>query len=309
MVSRRDALKTFGLLAGAPLLQGFAAAAPQQAQFSFCLNVSTIRGQQAGFLRELEIAAQAGYSGVEIWTAPLSEWIRQGGSPRELSNRISDLGLKVENAIGFAEWIVEDDQQRQAGIELLKREMAMLAQIGCTRIAAPPAGASQTPGLNLMKAAERYHTILELGQTFGVVPQLEFWGASANLSNLGEALLVAAQANHPAARILPDIYHLYRGGSGYDGLKLVSGSAIEVFHFNDFPGNIDRQQLTDSDRIFPGDGVAPIREVIRTLAQKGSPVVFSLELFNRGYWQRDAAEVARTGLEKMKKLVSQALEN
>jgi hypothetical protein len=33
----------------------------------------------------------------------------------------------------------------------------------------------------------------------------------------------------------------------------------------------------------------------------------SLELFNRQYWQQDAFEVAKTGLEKMKKVVLEAI--
>ena len=41
---------------------------------------------------------------------------------------------------------------------------------------APPAGATRKPGLDLMKAAERYRALLELGDEMGVVPQIETWG-------------------------------------------------------------------------------------------------------------------------------------
>ena len=111
-----------------------------------------------------------------------------------------------------------------------------MAALGCHRIAAPPAGVEKDKPLDFQKAGARYREILSLGRKYKVMPQLEFWGASGTLYNLGQALAIAAAANDPDARILPDVYHLFRGGSGFDGLKLVNGKVIEVIHMNDYPG-------------------------------------------------------------------------
>jgi len=74
----------------------------------------------------------------------------------------------------------------------------MLAQLGGLHIAAPPAGVNK-PGvkLDLDRAAERYRALLETGRQIGVIPQLEIWGASANLSRVSEAAFVAAQSAIP----------------------------------------------------------------------------------------------------------------
>lgn len=305
MVSRRNILKSLGLLATGTALSSAMAltSAPTKHKISYCLNVSTIRGKNIGFLKEFEITAKAGYSGIEIWIDPLQKFIESGGIAKDLAKKTKDLGLTIENAIGFAPWIVDDEPTRARGIEQLKREMGLLAEAGCHRIAAPPMGAHQQPGLNLDRAAERYRHILEIGRNEGVVPHLEFWGASANLHNLAQALYVAAVANHPDARILSDVYHMYRGGSGWESLKLVAPGIIEVFHFNDYPDSLTREKLNDSDRVYPGDGIAPLQKIIKEMMKKDAPVVFSLELFNKGYWEKDALEVAQTGLEKMKQAV------
>jgi len=137
------------------------------------------------------------------------------------------------------------------------------------------------------------------------IPQLEFWGASGTLYNLGQALAIAAAANDPDARILPDVYHLFRGGSGFEGLKLVNGKAIEVIHINDYPGNKPVHEQTDSDRVYPGDGVAPLKQILTDLKSMGGVKVLSLELFNKSYWSQDALTVAKTGLQKMKALVDE----
>ncbi|MEM6841043.1 MAG: sugar phosphate isomerase/epimerase family protein [Bacteroidota bacterium] len=275
--------------------------------FLYCLNVSTLRGQELGVVKELEVAAEAGFDAVEVWINGLQAYLDSGDSLPDLRKRIDDLGITVASAIGFAQWIVDDDSVRQQAVEQLKREMDMLAQIGCARIAAPPMGATKEPGLDLMKAAERYRTILELGDSLGVIPQLEVWGFSANLHRLGQTMFVAVESQHPKARILPDIYHLYKGGSEFNGLKLLSGSAIEIFHINDYPAQPSRDQMDDSYRVYPGDGVAPVTEVLQDLRKTGPDKILSLELFNKDYWQQDALTVATTGLRKMKDSVAEAL--
>ncbi len=311
-LSRRRLLTGLGALAGAAMLPDRLLAgdrieeAPRPAAdkaFSYCLNTSTIMGQKLGLVREIEVASEAGYDGIEIWINSLNQYVEEGGSLRDLKKRIDDLGIRVEDAIGFAQWIVDDNDTRTRALEQAKREMDLLAQIGCRRLAAPPAGATNFAGLDLMRAAERYRALLELGEQMGVIPQLEVWGFSQNLHRLSQVLFVAAEAGHPGARILPDVYHLFKGGSDFDGLKLISGATIEIFHMNDYPAEPAREAMQDKDRVYPGDGVAPVADILRDLRHPDHPTVLSLELFNRDYWQQDALEVAKTGLAKMKAAV------
>lgn len=308
MISRRETLKGLALLSGAALLKGgkaFGNTVAPVSNFSYCLNTSTISGQKTGFLKEFEITAKAGYNGIEIWVRDLEKYVQEGGSLKDLKKHSDDLGLIIENAIGFAQWAVDDEVTRKAGMEQMKREMEMLAQIGCKRIAAPPAGATSPPLLDLFELAKRYREVLELGDQTGVLPQLEIWGPSANLYHISQALFVASATGHPKACILPDVYHMFRGGSPYESLKLMSGSSIEMFHFNDFIDAIPREQQKDSDRVYPGDGAAPFNQIIKYLKDSGGKKVLSLELFHPGYWKNDALEVAKTGLMKMKEVVAE----
>jgi sugar phosphate isomerase/epimerase len=155
--------------------------------------------------------------------------------------------------------------------------------------------------LDLLRAGERYKQLLDLGRKTGVMPQLEFWGAYPAFFHLSQALAVAAAADDPDAKILADVYHLFRGGSGFEGLKLVDGNAISIFHLNDFSGSIPRTEQQDKDRVFPGDGAAPLQDLANTLRAKGGQIILSLELFNPEYYAMDADFVAKTGLEKMKR--------
>ena len=279
----------------------------KNAPFGFCFNTSTIRGQKLPIEEQIEIVAEAGYQGIEPWMGDLAKYHQQGKSLPDLKKRIADLGLSVESAIGFAPWIVDDDARRAEGLEQAKRDMALLRQIGGKRIAAPPVGATEQTDLDLFKAAERYRVLLELGDQMGVVPQVEVWGFSKTLSRLGETIFVAAESGHPKACLLPDVYHIYKGGSDFNGLKLLAGSAFHVFHINDYPADPPRGKIGDADRVYPGDGVAPLDSILKGLFDNGFRGMLSLELFNRDYWKQDPLMVAKNGLAKMQAAVRKSL--
>jgi sugar phosphate isomerase/epimerase len=230
--------------------------------------------------------------------------VQSGGNLNDIKKRLDDAGLEVASAIGFANWIVDDQDQRRAGLEQARRDMDRVRSIGGTRIAAPPAGATDQTDLDLFKAAERYRALLEVGNEIGVLPQLELWGFSKTLSRLGELAFVATEAAHPNASMLPDVYHIYKGGSDFEGLRFINGRAIHVFHMNDYPADPPRETINDSHRVFPGLGVAPLKEIVRTLSETGFRGVFSLELFNREYWAMDALDVAKRGLAAMQEAAS-----
>lgn len=277
--------------------------------FGYCLNTSTISGANLGIVQEIQIAAKSGYEAIEPWMRDLDAYVKTGGALSDLRKRIADAGLLVAGAIGFTEWIVDDDDRRAKGLEATKRDMDIVAQIGGTHIAAPPAGVQDAAAsaLNLAKAAERYATLLDLGRQTGVVPMVELWGFSKNLSRLGEVVYVATESRCVDAVMLLDIYHIYKGGSGYAGLRQLNGAAMQVLHVNDFPANPPRETITDAHRIYPGDGVAPLREIFRELRDSGFRGMLSLELFNRDYWKQSPAKVAQIGLDKTREAVRRAL--
>jgi 2-keto-myo-inositol isomerase len=308
-LSRREALTSAGLLVGAAVLgerPGLAAepagslAQLTAATFKFCLNTATLRGQKLGIVKEAEIAAKAGYDAIEPWIEALQAYVQGGGSLKDLGKQIKDSGLTVEDAIGFPQWLADDEAKRAKGVEQAKREMDMVAQIGGRRLAAPPVGATDLPKLSVAQAAERYRVLLEAGAQIGVVPQLELWGFSKNLGRLSECVAVAMETCHPNACVLIDVFHLYKGGSDFRGIRLLGPEAIQMLHMNDYPNDPPREKIDDSYRAYPGDGVAPLSDLVQTLRRTGGQKVLSLELFNRKYWSEDPLEVARTGLAKVK---------
>jgi len=315
-LSRREMIARSGACLGAAVAvsadtASTATAAPEEENpaepFGYCLNTATLMGHKLTIEREVEIAAEAGYRGIEPWMRNLRRYVEEGGKLADLKKKIADAGLSVESAMGFPRWIVDDDAQRAEGMEEMKRDMDMLAQIGGLRVAAPPAGAHSATGMDLRVIGERYRAVLELGREIGVVPQLEIWGSAKTMGRLSEAVFVAAEAAHPDACLLLDAYHLYKSGGGFEGLRMVNGRAMHVFHINDYPDDPPRETISDSHRVFPGDGVCPYKQLLGIMHAAGFRGMLSLELFNRDYWKQDPLTVAKTGLEKTRAAVRRAM--
>lgn len=132
-MKRRNAILTMGAI-------GASAAIPNNLQanvlvkkrpaFTYCLNTSTISGQKLGIIKYIDIAAKAGYDGIELWTNDIKEYLKNGNKLSDLAKIIDSSGLKVENAIGFATWMVSDNEKRRLGLIQLEEEMNWLAALG-----------------------------------------------------------------------------------------------------------------------------------------------------------------------------------
>ena len=277
----------------------------------FCLNLGSLRHYNLDLIQELEVARDAGFHSVEIWFDRLAGYARADNGRgfsleklRELKKFLDGEGLRVEGAIGFATWIVDDAARRIAGLEELKSQAEALAVLDAPYLAAPASGADhRIEGHE--KIAERYRAIIELCEPFGVTPLLELWGMSSTLGKLSDCLAICAATGREEAALLLDVYHLYRGGNSFAALSLIAGSALPILHMNDYPSKPERERLTDADRVFPGDGVAPWRAIMSTLAKNGFSGALSYEVCNRDYRDKyTAVEQSRISLDKMRSVLN-----
>jgi len=283
-------------------------AATAKPAIAISLNTSTLRGFKLAITETIDIAARAGYAGIEPWPNELDDYVKAGGDLGDLRKLLDDKGLAVTGAIAFFQWIVDDPAARAQGLEEAKRLLERLTTIGATHVAAPPSGPREAvESVDLLAAAERYHDLLVVSEEFPVIPAVEVWGfRERTLKRLGQAVMVALEAKHPRACVLPDVYHLYKGGSGLDAIALLSGKLLGGFHLNDYPAAPPRAEIQDRHRVHCGDGVAPLEKLFRDLRQIGYRGAMSIELFNPEYWKQDPFEVAKTSLEKTRRVIDKA---
>lgn len=316
-LSRRDILASAAAAlaaAGSPVIATDAqtprpAAArtrPANEPFGYCLNTSTIRGNNLDFPAVIAAAAKAGFHAIEPWIMEIDRYTTSGGSLKDAGKRIADAGLTVENAIAFNAFLDDDDTRRAASMEKLKADMDKVAQIGGKRIAVPP-GNSRAAAVSLDNAARYYREALEMGEKMGVQPLLELWGTHPVLGPLSHGIYVTVAAGRADASLLLDVFHLYKSGTAFTALKQLNGASLHVMHLNDYPQAADSSTLNDGNRIYPGDGVAPLQQIFRDLRDNGFRGYFSLELFNKEYWAKSAEENLKTAMDKIRATVRTAM--
>jgi len=275
-----------------------------QRSAKFSMNASTLRGYNLTLLDQVKAVVNSGFAGYEPWMKDIRA-AKDSGTLKDACRLAQDGGVSFVNGIAFGQWVNPDPAVRTAGMEETKRDMALLAEMGCPCIAASMFGV-QKPGSPVVPKediAERYAAVLDLGKKMGVRPLLEYWGHSVNLSRLEDALDVLKMLNRPDAAILADVYHTYRGGGSFETYRRLSAAMLPVLHVNDYPAQPSRERLVDADRVWPGDGFAPWKDIFGHLAAAGASPWLSIEVFNPSYWKTSPSDTLGAGRMKLETVV------
>lgn len=318
LISRRKMLRNSGLaLLGAATGFGFSrektarrvSGREHDLPFRISMNTSTLQAYELPADEQIQMVADTGFDGIEMWVRDIRSYIDAGGTAEELGDMLSSNSLLLENMIGFSEWMSDDAGTRKEAHEILRSDMEMINEMGGKYIAAPVQGIDSIDRSKFDDYAERYRAILELGDETGVIPILEVWGTGA-LHKVSDCAHIAIASGHPDATMLFDFYHVYRGGNDWDTIELVNGSKLPVMHMNDYPADPPRDELTDADRVFPGEGICPFDEIIPKLYNAGFRGGFSVELFNRDYWaSMDAETILKESYERTYNILTKTVES
>jgi sugar phosphate isomerase/epimerase len=274
--------------------------APKLSPWPLCLNGSTIR--PTPLKDKVRVAAEAGFNAIELWVDDLDKFEAEGGDLKALGAEIRDRGLFVPNVIGLWDSMSHDDEAWKKSLEATRKRMRLSAAVGSKHVAAIPA--PDRADFDLKIGAARYRELLKIGrEEFNIIVACEFVGFMKGVHRLGQGTAIALDADDPDACLVADTFHLYRGGSGFEGIGHLAGNFIAVFHWNDVPADPPSEQLGDEHRIYPGDGILPLKRALKLLKQIDYRGPLSLEMFNREHWKQDPKVVAETGLKKMRELI------
>jgi 2-keto-myo-inositol isomerase len=259
----------------------------------YCLNASTIR--PTPLMDKIRIAGQTGYAAIELWCNELTDYVEAGGSMADIKQALNDHGLAVPTVIAIFGWLGTTGQQHAEALEDARRRMEQAAEVGASFvISSPPSDACDLSG-----GGAAYRELLELGRSFGVRPAMEFLGFVDSVFTIEQAWQIVTGAAHEDACVIMDPFHILRGGSPLEDIAKVPGDKVAIWHWNDVPDTKPVGQQTDADRVLPGDGIGPLKEIERLALAQGYQGYVSLELFNPALWEEDPEVVARLGLEKM----------
>ena len=255
------------------------------------LSISQITTVGAPFAEDVAAYAAAGAEGIGIWEMKLGD-----DDARDLA-LVRDAGLTVTHCVPEVPSILPlplmegplDADERIEAICASVRRLAAFDPV-CVLFLTGPGGPHET-------VVDGIRRISEAGREVGVRVALEpiqreyaeFWTI---VSDLGPALELLAEAEAEDMGVLVDTWHLWNSPTLLDDLRADVGriAGVHVADWRDPTRNT-------SDRAFPGEGVADVASILRTLDDAGYSGWYDVEIFSDAeedsLWAIPADEAAR----------------
>lgn len=283
MLSRRAVMMTpLAVIAARSVLA-------QGGKMTLAIHQNTSAG--AGYRRSLEGWARAGIRHVEITAALLDEFLKTDSLPAA-RRVLTDLNLTPVSAACGVGGLWEPNPKHAASLDDLKRRSEMFAELGLTRIYAPTGAMGKFTEADYKTGVENMRKVGDVARQFRLTMMAEFVRASTFISTLTTLLRMMREAAHPNLAPLVDFYHFWSGNNKLEDLDLLRAGEVGHVHFQDVP-DMPRELLDNTTRIIPGDGVAPVVQILRKLAERGYAGSLSVELFLPRFQQGDPFEIAQ----------------
>lgn len=258
----------------------------------------------AGYRGSLEGWAKAGIRHVELTAALLDEFLKTD-SLAAARRVLTDNGLTPVSAACGVQTLWEPHPDNAKSLDDLKRRCEMFATLGLTKIYAPTGTMGKFTEADYKTGVGNMRKAGEVAQQFKMTMMAEFVRASTFISTLTTLLRMMREAAHPNLAPLVDFYHFWSGNNKLEDLDLLRNGEVGHVHFQDVP-DMPRELLDNTTRIIPGDGNAPVGQIIRKLADKGYAGPLSVELFLPRFQKGDPFEVAREIRQKGESVMRQA---
>jgi 2-keto-myo-inositol isomerase len=264
----------------------------KERMMKLALNGATT--MKADLAQDIRAASAAGFDCLEIWAAKLRKFLKSN-TTAELKSLFDRSGLEPYS-INSIERITFRTEQEHARLLDECEELCLIAsEIGCPYVVVVPS--PRPEGLTWPDVVEASVGVLtELGRIAerrGVALAFEFLGQPlCSVQTLAQADEIVKRVARPGVGLVIDSFHFYAGGSSLSSIDELDPERLFIFHINDAE-DLPREQLEDSHRLLPGQGILPLREIIASLRRIGYDRVTSVEIFRPEYWERDPMELAR----------------
>jgi len=243
---------------------------------------------------DIRAAAAAGYELVELRSNKLYDYL-ETKTVDDLKALLAETGIGVLsiNTLEHVTWRSDEDYAA------IKEECAKLSQIsqaiGCPYVLSVPGALRQGPKTDEETIEESVRVLNELAdiaEPYGIKIGFEFLGEAGNsVTTLDLGSKIVDLVGRESVGNVIDTYHFYAGSSSFDALENLDPAKLFIFHINGAE-DLPKDQLNDSKRLYPGEGILPIGKMKAILDKIGYDGPASVEIFRPEYWEQDPFQVA-----------------
>jgi 2-keto-myo-inositol isomerase len=242
---------------------------------------------------DIKAASEAGFDLIEIWAAKLREFLKTRNTA-DLKNLLNEHNLEPYS-INSIEHITFRNNEDYALIKAETEELSAIAgEIGCQYIVVVPGKLPENATKDEI-IAESVKVLNELGdiaEKHNVSLAFEFLGQTdCSVQTLDLCNEIVEKVNRKNIGNVLDTFHFYAGNSTFEAIDALNPEKLFIFHINDAE-NLPKEELTDAHRLYPGEGILPIKEIKAHFDKIGYNRMVSIEIFRPEYWNENPFEVA-----------------
>ena len=239
--------------------------------------------------QDLQAAAKAGFDAVEIWSRKLDTFL-ESHDTAELKALLVAYGLRAASLCPYGLVGFSDNREQLHAIE---RAAEVAAAIECPVLLvcadSPPDGMGRDEAYDIMAATANAYA--ERAAAHGVKIAIEPLGQHPFIPGPREALEVIERAGHDSLGLIVDFFHYYKSGVPLEDIRTIPTELLLIVHVDDCE-DLPIADLTDQHRVYMGEGVLPLKDMMGVLRGKGYAGALSVEIFREEYWEKDPMEIS-----------------
>jgi 2-keto-myo-inositol isomerase len=249
---------------------------------------------KADLATDIAVAGKAGFDFVEIWAAKLLGYLERGGLPA-LRRDLRRAGVKAATLNSVERITFNDPSGHIRMLEDFTRLCRVAEAIECETVLVVP---SPRPRGVSTAAIEResirvLRELSRLAKPHGVRLAYEFLGfADCTVNTLAQCAAIVEKVGRSNVGLVLDTFHFFAGGSTLASVRTLDPRRVFMVHLNDVE-RAPRRRMHDALRLYPGQGIIPLRAILRALKGIGYDGKASVEIFRPQYWARAPLQVAR----------------
>lgn len=277
------------------------------------LHGSQLRGAKLTLEEKLAMAQRHEYPGLDFSLAEARSV--DGGDPSVVRTLIERHGVApstIGGVLGANLFAPEGDFA--ASLQGVRPNAEAAAALGASRTGTVLMNRAHQPKDELWPlVVERIRRIDDALDGTGVRLGMEFLGVKTLrpdyphvfVQSMAEANALLDEAGARNVGLTLDSYHWYAAGDGLDTIRQTRGERIVLLHVNDAK-DVPREQLIDSDRVVPGEGVIPLVDWLQAIDATGFDGFIGLEVLGPRLAELDAEACAALGTDCLKRLYDRA---
>jgi sugar phosphate isomerase/epimerase len=264
----------------------------------FGFNTITMGGNLG---RKLAHVKSAGFSGIELWAKDLVDHADGVEAAAEL---VRASGLKVTDFQPLRDFEGAPDAMRAHRLTVAREHLRQMQLVGADMLLVCSAVSPLTID-DPERAAEDLRTLSTLATPLGIRICYEALSWGRHVNRWHQAWDIVRRCDRANVGLNLDSFHMaVRGDATAEAIARLREVPVDkiflvqladyFFEYSSSPADII--ELARHQRLFPGEGLHDVRDLVQTLESMGYAGHYTFEVFNDDYVASDPAVVAQRGI-------------